>query len=359
MLRWSRVRMPSIGNKWRSSLKTNSTNCERSIRTQKVRKVLKTYVIYWVLLIQNLMPCADFIGERRTGINQSVTDDVAGVFKGKTMSQLSMLHEQIKKKLKGGEGVDVGALKTAWKPVICRLVYAPTCDVFAAYWESLLQQLKAHMARMQIRDRHQEQLRRKLLRLKQQVWREKRSLQPHFARAMFWLVQLQQGIDEGKPLFPIIRDRSASNSPRPPTATVTSAAAASTSRDVPSTSAQAVKTEGEAGASSESDDEPVITEQDLVESGYNTSLHFSRYKKTVFLGFKFAELFFTEWQLKRKTRKQRCTTSTTQARTVPHWWLSTTVNPTRSWTTLQKTWNDSSLPEFMSFEPAKPRFDSA
>ena len=59
------------------------------------------------------MLCADFIGERRTGINQSVTDDVAGVFKGKTMSQLSMLHEQIQKKLKGGEGVDVGALKTA------------------------------------------------------------------------------------------------------------------------------------------------------------------------------------------------------------------------------------------------------
>ena len=51
---------------------------------------------------------SDFIGERRTGINQSVTDDVANVFKGKTMSQLSMLHEQIKKKLKGGEGVDVG-----------------------------------------------------------------------------------------------------------------------------------------------------------------------------------------------------------------------------------------------------------
>ena len=39
----------------------------------------------------------------------------------------------------------------------------------SAYWESLLQQLKAHMARMQIRERHQEQLRRKLYRLKQQV----------------------------------------------------------------------------------------------------------------------------------------------------------------------------------------------
>ena len=39
----------------------------------------------------------------------------------------------------------------------------------AAYWESLLQQLKAHMARMQVRERHQEQLRRKLYRLKQQV----------------------------------------------------------------------------------------------------------------------------------------------------------------------------------------------
>ena len=42
------------------------------------------------------------------GINQSVTDDVAGVFKGKTMAQLTILNNQIKTKLKGGEGIDVG-----------------------------------------------------------------------------------------------------------------------------------------------------------------------------------------------------------------------------------------------------------
>ena len=54
------------------------------------------------------MGCLDYIGERRTGINQSVTEDVASVFKGKTMSQLKILDDQIRKKLRGGEGVDVG-----------------------------------------------------------------------------------------------------------------------------------------------------------------------------------------------------------------------------------------------------------
>ncbi|KAJ8304998.1 hypothetical protein KUTeg_018581 [Tegillarca granosa] len=71
--------------------------------------------------------------DRREGINESVSHEVASIFKGKTTSQLLLLEEQIKKKLKGGEGVDVG------------------------YWESLLQQLKAHMARTRLRERHQEQ----------------------------------------------------------------------------------------------------------------------------------------------------------------------------------------------------------
>ena len=52
--------------------------------------------------------CADFIGDRRSGINTSVADDVNTVFKGKTLAQLGLLGEQIRKKLKGGEGIDVG-----------------------------------------------------------------------------------------------------------------------------------------------------------------------------------------------------------------------------------------------------------
>ena len=43
-------------------------------------------------------------------------------------------------------------------------------DVFiSGYWESLLQQLKAHMARTRLRERHQDELRRKLFRLKQEA----------------------------------------------------------------------------------------------------------------------------------------------------------------------------------------------
>lgn len=42
-------------------------------------------------------------------------------------------------------------------------------SVVLGYWESLLQQLKAHMARQRLRERHQDELRRKLFKLKQEV----------------------------------------------------------------------------------------------------------------------------------------------------------------------------------------------
>ncbi|PSN32299.1 Cactin [Blattella germanica] len=82
---------------------------------------------------------------RREGIHQSVAKDVASVFKGKTAAQLEALQLQIETKISGKpEGVDIG------------------------YWESLLSQLKAHMARARLRDRHQENLRHKLEMLKAQ-----------------------------------------------------------------------------------------------------------------------------------------------------------------------------------------------
>ena len=81
--------------------------------------------------------------ERRQGINKAVADDVQGVFKGKSSDQLSQLQLQIEKKLsQRAEGVDVG------------------------YWESLLSQLKAHLARARLRDKHSENLKRKLQLLK-------------------------------------------------------------------------------------------------------------------------------------------------------------------------------------------------
>ncbi|XP_044265540.1 cactin isoform X1 [Tribolium madens] len=80
---------------------------------------------------------------RREGINQAVAADVTSVFKGKTSSQLAALQKQIESKINGkADGIDIG------------------------YWESLLSQLKAHMARARLRDRHQESLRRKLQVLK-------------------------------------------------------------------------------------------------------------------------------------------------------------------------------------------------
>ena len=50
---------------------------------------------------------ADF-RDRREGINEAVNDEVVSVFKGKTTKQLQLLEDQMKKKLEGGEGVDVG-----------------------------------------------------------------------------------------------------------------------------------------------------------------------------------------------------------------------------------------------------------
>ena len=40
---------------------------------------------------------------------------------------------------------------------------------FSGYWESLLQQLKAFIARAQLKERHQQKLREKLAELKKQV----------------------------------------------------------------------------------------------------------------------------------------------------------------------------------------------
>lgn len=117
--------------------------------------------------------------DRRGGINTAVANDVASVFKGKTVrpvnmcshthtlspaqyGQLLALEQQIDERINSGDAVDIG------------------------YWESLLQQLKAHMARVslhpvyslltylhfyqaRLRDRHQKLLRNKLFQLKQEV----------------------------------------------------------------------------------------------------------------------------------------------------------------------------------------------
>ncbi|XP_061694180.1 splicing factor Cactin [Syngnathoides biaculeatus] len=98
-------------------------------------------------------------GDRRDGINTAVSTDVQTVFKGKTYSQLQALHLNIETKIRaGGSNLDIG------------------------YWESLLQQVRVYMARARLRERHQDVLRQKLFKLKQ-----------------------EQGVDS-EPLFPIIKE---------------------------------------------------------------------------------------------------------------------------------------------------------
>ncbi|XP_034559844.1 cactin [Notolabrus celidotus] len=103
-------------------------------------------------------------GDRREGINTAVSTDVQIVFKGKTYSQLQALHLNIETKIvAGGSNLDIG------------------------YWESLLQQVRVYMARARLRERHQDVLRQKLFKLKQ-----------------------EQGV-ESEPLFPIIKEEQRSD----------------------------------------------------------------------------------------------------------------------------------------------------
>lgn len=85
------------------------------------------------------------IGGRREGIHQSVAQDVSKIFRGKTTVQLNELRTKIEGKLScKSDGIDIG------------------------YWESLLSQLLAHMARARLRDRHQANLKSKLEILKRE-----------------------------------------------------------------------------------------------------------------------------------------------------------------------------------------------
>ncbi len=78
-------------------------------------------------------------------MNQAVLQDVSSLFRGKNSEQLVELEASIKAKIKNEVGIDIG------------------------YWESLLAQLKAHMARARLRDKHKKVLFEKLNKMKIQV----------------------------------------------------------------------------------------------------------------------------------------------------------------------------------------------
>ncbi|XP_063312687.1 splicing factor Cactin-like [Pelobates fuscus] len=157
-------------------------------------------------------------GERREGVNASVTTDVQAVFKGKTYNQLQVIFQGIESKIrKGGPNLDIG------------------------YWESLLQQLRAYMARARLRERHQDVLRQKLFKLKQ-----------------------EQGV-ESEPLFPIIKQEPESPNDRPDQGESASeqpgsSSAANAPED--SSSAQEGDGKGEGG-------ESVLMEEDLIQQSLN------------------------------------------------------------------------------------------
>lgn len=159
-------------------------------------------------------------GERREGVNASVSSDVQSVFKGKTYSQLQVIFQGIEGKIRaGGPNLDMG------------------------YWESLLQQLRAHMARARLRERHQDVLRQKLYKLKQ-----------------------EQGV-ESQPLFPIIKTEPHSPShslqPEPPAPSPPGPSGTDGPPTEPEAEDAAPPAEGEGDG--EGDGEAVLMEEDLIQ----------------------------------------------------------------------------------------------
>ncbi|XP_064590476.1 splicing factor Cactin isoform X1 [Zonotrichia leucophrys gambelii] len=156
-------------------------------------------------------------GERRDGVNASVSSDVQSVFKGKTYNQLQALYQGIESKIRaGGPNLDIG------------------------YWESLLQQLKAYMARARLRERHQDVLRQKLYKLKQ-----------------------EQGV-ESEPLFPIIKREPASPSDSPLFSLPCRLDPEESLEAQPGPSSEA-EAEQDTEAKGEAEGEAVLMEEDLIQ----------------------------------------------------------------------------------------------
>ncbi|KAM4887693.1 splicing factor Cactin [Thomomys bottae] len=159
-------------------------------------------------------------GEHREGVNASVSSDVQSVFKGKTYNQLQVIFQGIEGKIRaGGPNLDMG------------------------YWESLLQQLRAHMARARLRERHQDVLRQKLYKLKQ-----------------------EQGV-ESEPLFPILKQEPASPGqslePEDPTAPSSPGPSAEGTAE-PAEDGAAAAAAG-AGEAEGEEGEAVLMEEDLIQ----------------------------------------------------------------------------------------------
>lgn len=81
----------------------------------------------------------------RPTVHSAVSKDVSNIFKGKSMAELETLESQMKKKMEGG-----GA----------------STDL--SYWSTLLDHLTTHMARKSIKEEHEEKLKEKLKRIREE-----------------------------------------------------------------------------------------------------------------------------------------------------------------------------------------------
>ncbi|GFS73672.1 hypothetical protein TNCV_2246941 [Trichonephila clavipes] len=115
---------------------------------------------YWkdleIIVDDEIHKLCDNSDGHRESINTAVSSEIVSIFKGKTPKQLQAMYRQIKKKTTE-EGVDI------------------------SYWETLLSRLNAYMARARLRERHEENLRNKLFKLKE-----------------------EQGVQQATPLFPCV-----------------------------------------------------------------------------------------------------------------------------------------------------------
>ena len=85
------------------------------------------------------------------------------MFKGKSYKELSTLKKSITKKLNEGKRF-VNHFKFSDLHLL---------DIDVGYWEALLSLLTAYLARARLRERHQELLKQKLMKLKEEQMNEK------------------------------------------------------------------------------------------------------------------------------------------------------------------------------------------
>ncbi|XP_055952257.1 splicing factor Cactin-like [Argiope bruennichi] len=155
---------------------------------------------YWkdleIIVDDEIRKLSDNSDSHRESINTAVSTEIVSIFKGKTPKQLEAMYRQIKKKTTE-EGVDTG------------------------YWETLLSRLNAYMARARLAERHEENLRNKLFKLKE-----------------------EQGVQQAAPLFPCVSgnklssDTPSTSSDNQLSSDIPSTSSGSKSSETPSTSSE-------------------------------------------------------------------------------------------------------------------------